>query len=140
MLDSALGFLPKITGVQATLGIVFLCALWFIVRAQRAEDHPYDLRDTLMDAATRKASLNAHILAVMALMATWVCIDRSNNGKDVDNLVLGVLGIFVLGRLGAQGIAAFRPPADNPPPPPETPPRGGPAPRNPLRKPDDSVR
>lgn len=97
------------TGVQAFLGVMMLCAVWALYRAQRDKRHPYDVRDTLMDAATGKASLNAHILAAMAVMAVWVCIDRSNDGKDVDSLVLGVLGIFVVGRLGAQAVSTFKP-------------------------------
>ncbi len=85
-------------------GVLILGALW---AAQRSK-HPFDLRDTLMDPASGKASLNALILAMMAALATWVVIDRENDGRDdVGSILSLVLGIFVVARLGAQGINKF---------------------------------
>ena len=92
--------------VLAALAVLVLIGLW---TAQKST-HPFDIRDTLMDAQTGKASLNALILALAFALSTWVVIDRENDGKDdVPELLLGVLGIFVLGRLGAQTVAAFKP-------------------------------
>jgi hypothetical protein len=91
-------------------GMLFLIVgIWM---AQRS-NHPFDLRDTLMDQSTGKASLNACIILMAFLLSLWVVVDRENDGKDdVPNLLLGVLGIFVLGRLGAQGINAWKNPTE----------------------------
>lgn len=95
------------SGLQIALAAGVILLLLLVWSAQRSK-HAFDWKDMLMDPTTNKASLNAGILALMAMMALWVCVQRSSDGKDVDTLVLGVLGIFVTGRLGAQGIAAFK--------------------------------
>jgi hypothetical protein len=103
--------LPRLSGAQALLGVLVLVSLWALYRAQRnSGKHGYDIRDMMMDAATSKASLNAHIIAAMAVMAIYVCVVRANRNEDPTNLVVSVLGIFVLGRVAAQGISAFKPP------------------------------
>jgi drug/metabolite transporter (DMT)-like permease len=87
--------------------ILLIVAFW---AAQRSNKHPFDLRDTLMDASTGKASLNACVLVLFAFISAWVIIDRENDGKDdVGGILAMVLGIFVAGRVVAQGIAAYRP-------------------------------
>ena len=85
-------------------GTIIILALWV---AQKSH-HPFDLRDVLMDPGTGKASLNALILSIMAALAIWVVIDRESDGRDdVTTLLLGVLGIFVTGRVGAQLVNKF---------------------------------
>ena len=70
---------------------------------------PYDVRDVLIDTATGKASLNAHILAGMAIMSGWVCVTNDDPSALLVQLILGVLGIFVVGRLGAQAVSKLGP-------------------------------
>ena len=94
-------------------GLWLIAVLLFVLlltRFDRKRGNSYQFSDQLLDPVTGKASLTAHILWAMALMAIWVCIDRSIDGKDADTLVETVLGIFVLGRLGQRGIDAWRPP------------------------------
>jgi hypothetical protein len=98
----------SISSAQIFLGLGMVAVLLLAWAAQKS-DHAFDIRDTLMDPATGKASLYACTIWLTLLMSLWICIDRANDGKDVDNLVLGVLGIFVLGRLGYQGLEKFRP-------------------------------
>ncbi len=96
-----------ISNIALTVGaIAVLCLLW----AMQRSGHAFDIRDALMDSATGKASLNAIILFGMALLSAWVVVDRENDGKDdVGSILLGVLGIFVTGRVLAQGVSAFKP-------------------------------
>lgn len=95
--------------VKALFGAGLLLLLIGIWAAQRSR-HPFDIRDALMDGATGKASLNALILVTFAALSAWVVIDRENDGKDdVGGILATVLGIFVGGRVVAQGISAFKP-------------------------------
>ena len=94
------------------LGAGAILALLFLWSFQRSA-HPFKIEDALMDPATSKASLNALILALMASLAAWVVVDREIAGKDdVSSILLGVLGIFVGGRVMAQGINQFKPAPD----------------------------
>jgi len=54
----------------------------------------------------------------MAGMSIWVIVDRSNDGKDVDTLLLGVLAIFVVGKTATTVTDII-----NRPEPPEPPPK-----------------
>lgn len=100
-------WLPAISKSQAALAILMLLFAWTLYRAQRYPgDHPYDIRDTMMDAATNKASLNAHILAGLAIVSSWSCIQMVSQGKDPTAFMTIVLGLFVGGRVGAQWISA----------------------------------
>lgn len=101
---------PDVLAVRLMLivgALILLALLWW---AQSAKDHPFDIRDVLMDQSTGKASLNALILLAMAALSSWVVVDRQNDGSDdVTTLLLGVLGIFVAGRVGAQVVATLKP-------------------------------
>jgi hypothetical protein len=97
------------TWVNALWLLTALMFIWMLYRMDRKRGNTYSFIDTLLDKKTGKADLYSHILWIMALMAIWVCIDRSNDGKDVDTLVLGVLGIFVTGRAVTAGVRAWRP-------------------------------
>lgn len=87
---------------------VALVVIWITLRLDRKRGNQYNFVDILMDPATNKASLSAHIVLWMAIMSIWVVIDRSNDGKDVDTLMATVLGIFVMGRVMGKGIDAWR--------------------------------
>jgi len=83
--------------VNALWLIGALCFGWMMYRFNRDHRNHYNIVDILMGPNDR-ASLTNHILLAMAGMSIWVVIDRSNDGKDVDTLLLGVLGIFVIGK------------------------------------------
>ena len=102
-----------LTGSQALLGVILLLAFWALWRAQRDNRHPYDIRDILIDTSTGKASLNSHIIAGMAVMGLYTCMMPGEPGPNKVNLILGVLAVFVLGRMGAQAISAFKPANEN---------------------------
>lgn len=96
------------TWVNAVWLLSALLAAWLLYRLERKKGNHYTFVDVLLNHRTNRADINSHILLVMTLMAVWVCIDRSNDGKDVDTLVLGVLGIFVTGRVASKGIEMYK--------------------------------
>jgi hypothetical protein len=93
-----------------------LCFAWMMYRFNRSQRNRYNVVDILMGPNDR-ASLTNHILLAMAGMSIWVIVDRSNDGKDVDTLLLGVLGIFVIGTTAATvtDIINRAPPSEDPP-------------------------
>lgn len=82
------------------LGLVIaLLAIW----TAQLRKNDYSVLDLFMEGIPRKASLNNHILIGFALLSVWLVIMRTLDAADtipesVDTLLLGVLGIFVLGR------------------------------------------
>ena len=83
--------------VNALWLIGALCFAWMMYRFQRDQKNKYSIVDILMGPNNR-ASLTNHILLAMAGMSISVIVDRSNDGKEVDTLLLGVLAIFVVGK------------------------------------------
>jgi len=83
--------------VNALWLIGALCFAWMMIRFNANQKNRYNVVDILMGPNNR-ASLTNHILLSMAGMSIWVIVDRSNDGKDVDTLLLGVLAIFVVGK------------------------------------------
>ena len=79
------------------LGLAIAGALYLLWRFH-VGDSSYDFADLLLDHTTGKASLDKHILAAMAVLAAWVVVIRTWQGKDVDTLLLGVLAVFVVQR------------------------------------------
>ena len=113
---AVLGFLiGSMTWTHALL-IVFALYAAFVLHALHRADNAFDLRDLLLDHRTGRASVDNFVLLLMAAMSAWVVVDRSNQGKDVETLLLGVLGIFVVAR-EAKRFTASRtpPPVDTPP-------------------------
>lgn len=93
-----------------------LLAFLLLYRVQKSR-HAFDWRDLLIDPATGKASLNAVAIAAMLFLTLWVIVDRELGGGRAEDGVAGMLATglatFVVGRLGAQGIAAFKPTPDS---------------------------
>lgn len=86
-------------------GLVVLSGIW----AAQKSKHPFDIRDVLMDPTTNKASLNNCTLALFALLSMWLVVDRElRDLPGVDTILLGVLGIFVVGRGATQAVNAFK--------------------------------
>ena len=88
--------------------VALLLMAWLLLRLDRKRGNNYNFVDILMNASTNKADLGAHVVFLLTLMSIWVIVDRSNDGKDVDNLVSTVLGILVLGRVAGRGIDAWK--------------------------------
>jgi len=85
---------PKALALAVMLA--FVCfVMW---RFQLDKANPYDFKDILLDPLTHKASLDKHVLSLMAMLAAWAVIGMVMAGKDIETLLLGVLGIFVLQR------------------------------------------
>lgn len=85
--------------------VVALLVIW----TAQLRRNDYSVLDLFMEGTPRKASVNKHILIGFALLSVWLIIMRSLDVADqipqsVDTLLLGVLGIFVLGRAAGQAI------------------------------------
>ena len=86
--------------------VVALLVLWTLNRRQTNDYHILDL---LMEGEPKRASVNNHILIGFALLSVWLVIMRTFDHADtipesVDTLLLGVLGIFVVGRVAGQAV------------------------------------
>lgn len=92
-------------------GALFLVALLFAHARRR---NPLDLTDMLRDRSTGKASLNAFILLTMSLLSCVCVIAGISREWDVTNLLLGVLGIFVLQRGVTQTVDTIKGPPPTP--------------------------
>ena len=107
---AVLGFLiGSLSWSQALLIGLAVYSAVLLVRLHRA-DNSFDLRDLLLDHRTGRASVDNFVLLLMAAMSAWVVVDRSNQGKDVETLLLGVLGIFVVAREAKRAINSRTPP------------------------------
>jgi hypothetical protein len=107
-----------LTFVNALWLIGALCFAWMMYRFNANQKNRYNVVDILMGPNNR-ASLTNHILLAMAGMSIWVIVDRSNDGKDVDTLLLGVLAIFVVGKTTTAVTEIIN--KDDPPEPPPKP-------------------
>ena len=85
--------------------LVALLTLWTLTLRK----NDYNVLDLFMEGTPRKASVNNHIIIGSFLLSVWLVIMRSLDVADtipesVDTLLLGVLGIFVLGRAAGHAI------------------------------------
>ena len=87
--------------------VVTLIILW---RWQTDARNTYNLRDLLVDHTTGKASVDKHIVLGFAVLSSWVVVSRQLAGKEVETLLLGVLGIFILQRAASKALDTFAPP------------------------------
>ncbi len=67
----------------------------------------YDVRDLLLDHGSGRASIDKHILLAMAVLSIWVVVVRTLAGKDVETLLLGVMGILIVQRSATAAIDKF---------------------------------
>ena len=107
---AVLGFL--IGSMTWTHALLIGLAIYSVVilHALHRADNSFDLRDLLLDHRTGRASVDNFVLLLMAAMSAWVVVDRSNQGRDVETLLLGVLGIFVVAREAKRFTASRTPP------------------------------
>ena len=78
-----------------------LCGAWALVVLTRWHldtKNQFDLRDLLADHNSNRASLDKLILAAFAALSIWVVVSWTIDGKNVETLLLGTLGIFVAKR------------------------------------------
>lgn len=99
-----------VSPVNALWLVLALMFGWMLYRFQLKNKH-FDIADMFMTYSVTppRADLTSVIIFMMALMFIWVCVERVSRDKDVDNLVLGGLGIFVLRqafKIGADAYAA----------------------------------
>jgi hypothetical protein len=92
----------------AWLVLIVLVILYLVRRINSDKSHSYDIADILIDTVTGKASLDKHVLLLMALLSAWAVVVLVVKGQPVETLLLGVLGIFVLQRGVHDGITAFK--------------------------------
>ena len=105
-----------LTFVNALWLIGALCFAWMMYRFNSDHKNHYNVVDILMGPNNR-ASLTNHILLAMAGMSIWVIVERASAGKDVETLLLGVLGIFVIGKTATAITDAVYKPPEVPPKP-----------------------
>lgn len=93
--------------ITAAIGIIF-----FLVAMYRMDKGSSDfaLVDLVMEGAPPKASLNKLTIIVFAGLAVWVTVMSVLENRidpNVSTFIVGVLGIFVLGRVGNQAVDRF---------------------------------
>jgi uncharacterized membrane protein len=93
------------TNIALLIGAAVAVAVLFRWHLDR--DNRYDLRDLLLDTVTNRASLDKHILVGFAALSGWVVVVRQLAGKEVETLLLGVLGVFVVQRAAGAAINAY---------------------------------
>jgi hypothetical protein len=88
-------------------------------RINRSENR-FQIVDLLLEGNPPKASVNKLTLLVFAALAVWLtvlAVLENRIDPNVVNLILGVLGIFVVGRAANQAVDRFslrrNPPADD---------------------------
>lgn len=116
--------IDPVSALWLLLALVFS---WMVYRFQKYNKY-FDIADLFMNYTVRppRADLTSVIIFMMALMAIYVCVVRASRNEDPTNLVVGVLGIFVLRqafKIGADAYVAKAPPehSDEPPMPPSNP-------------------
>lgn len=89
---------------SAVAGVAFILALIWRTDKRVAE---FRIVDLVLEGEPPKASVSKLILLVFAGLSVWVVVLSVLDNKidpAVSSLLLGVLGIFVLGRAAQQGI------------------------------------
>jgi hypothetical protein len=107
----------SVSWTNAALVVAAMVVIVILGRWHADKKNPYDVRDLLMDHTTGKAGLDKHILLWFAGLSGWVVVTWTLHDKNVETLLLGVLGIFIVQRTASKAIDSFAPKAD---PPPET--------------------
>ena len=90
--------------------LVGLTLALLLIATAHLRRNSYSIQDLFVEGDPPRASLNKHVLIGCFLLSVWLIIMRTLDSTDqipesVDNLLLGVLGIFVIGRVAGQGIA-----------------------------------
>ncbi len=79
------------------LTVAFIFAIYLLYRLNRT-DARFDITDLFIDQSTGKASGNQLIVLAMAVLSGWVVVTLTSRDKPVETILLGVLGIFVVGK------------------------------------------
>jgi hypothetical protein len=93
--------------VSIIVGIVYtIAAIYWLNKGENS----FRLEDLFTEGTPPKASLNKLILLIFAALSVWITINAALDNRidpSVVNLLLGVLGIFVIGRAANQAVAQF---------------------------------
>jgi hypothetical protein len=89
------------------LAVFVAYVIFLLYRFHTDEDSDFDASDLLVDGNTGKASLDKFVVLGFALLSGWVVVHHELNGKDVETLLLGILGIFILQRSASKAIDAY---------------------------------
>lgn len=93
--------------ISAAAGIIALIvALWWLDRS----DNEFQLKHLVMEGDPPRASLNKLTIIVFSALAVWVIVMAVLENRidpNVSALLLGVLGIFIIGRVGNQAVDRF---------------------------------
>ncbi len=84
----------QLTLVNAALIVMILGFALLMYRFNR-QNPRYNIVDMLIGGDGR-ASVSNHIQLALASLSVWVVVDRELDGKDVETILLGVLGVFVV--------------------------------------------
>lgn len=93
--------------ITAAIGIVFFIVMMWRIDKGSSE---FRLVDLVLEGDPPKASVNKLTLIVFGGLAVWVTVLAALENRidpNVVNLILGVLGIFVIGRAANQAVARF---------------------------------
>lgn len=90
------GQITAINWRLVSLVCVGAAAVFGIYRWQMREDNAYDVMDML--TKNGRADLYAHLTIASFVLAVWVVIQQALAKQPVTELLLGVLGIFVVGK------------------------------------------
>lgn len=80
-----------------SLVCIAAAALFGIYRWQMREDNTYDVMEMLMKDG--RADLSAHLIVVFAGLSVWVVVQQALAKQLSTELLLGILGIFVGGKV-----------------------------------------
>ena len=81
--------------ILLVVAVYFIFSLWRWTQDKR---NVYDVRDLLIDHNTNRASIDKHVVAGFSILSGWVVVTWTLEGKNVETMLLGVLGIFIIHR------------------------------------------
>lgn len=95
----------KLVTLMAGLAyFLFVIIRWHLSKAYRN----FSLIDAVVDHSTNKVSLDGLVVACFALVSIWVVVVYVLNEKEVSELLLGILGIFIAGNAAKKITEAVR--------------------------------
>lgn len=106
-----MNLLASASAPKLVLAVGAVLVFVWLYQGQRSK-HPFNAYDLLLDPATGKASVNAISILFTLALSLWVVVHRELGGGRADDgvasLLTSVLGVFVGGRVIAQGISAYK--------------------------------
>jgi hypothetical protein len=75
---------------------------WLVYKFHTRSDNCFDVLDLLVNDQTRKADFSKISIIVFAALSVWTVVTLVQRDKPVTDLLLGVLGVFVVGRVASN--------------------------------------